>query len=154
MPLFSSLEKVSFMIYRLIICNIILWRGCSRHYFEVARVVLILDGYIEHVAHVYRKIGLFWEKYPICDALDLIKCIKQIKYQRLLLTCALFSELPSNISTKAWSEFFLYVLCLIHWLHLNVPFLIDKVCFCWNNENELGEGFNCILDNTYLLRMI
>ena len=31
-------------------------------------------------------------------ALDLIKGLKQIKYERLLLTCAPISELPSNIS--------------------------------------------------------
>ena len=29
-------------------------------------------------------------------ALDLIKCIKQIKYQTLLLTCAPISKLPSK----------------------------------------------------------
>ena len=33
-------------------------------------------------------------------ALDLIKCLKQIK--RLLLTCASISEIPSNISTMAY----------------------------------------------------
>ena len=32
-------------------------------------------------------------------ALDLIKCLRQIRQQRLLLTCAPISELPSNIST-------------------------------------------------------
>ena len=34
-------------------------------------------------------------------ALDLIKCLKQVKYQRLLITCAPIgmSKLPSNIST-------------------------------------------------------
>ena len=32
-------------------------------------------------------------------ALDLIKCLKQIKYQTLHLTCAPISVLLSNIST-------------------------------------------------------
>ena len=32
-------------------------------------------------------------------ALDLINCVDQIKYQKLLLTCAPISELPSNTST-------------------------------------------------------
>ena len=31
-------------------------------------------------------------------ALDLIKCLKQIKYQILFLTCASISELPSIIT--------------------------------------------------------
>ena len=50
------------------------------------------------------------EKNPTCDcqkqtilslvtALDLFKCLKQIKQESLLLTCAPISELPSNIST-------------------------------------------------------
>ena len=43
---------------------------------------------------------LFGEKVT---ALDLIKCIRQIKYQRLLLTCAPISKLPSNISAMIWS---------------------------------------------------
>ena len=34
-------------------------------------------------------------------ALDLIKCLKQIKSQRLLRTCALISEIPYDISTMA-----------------------------------------------------
>ena len=32
-------------------------------------------------------------------SLDLVNCLKQIKEQRLLLTCTPISELPSNIST-------------------------------------------------------
>ena len=39
-------------------------------------------------------------------ALDLIKCVKQFKYQRLLLTYAPISELPSNISTVFLSNLF------------------------------------------------
>ena len=34
--------------------------------------------------------------------LDLIKCLKQIKLQILLLKYAPIFELPSNISTNAW----------------------------------------------------
>ena len=50
-------------------------------------MVLTLDSNSEYVAHTWGKIGLF----------NLIKCLKQIKYQRLLLTP--ISELPTNIST-------------------------------------------------------
>ena len=39
------------------------------------------------------------KKYPIVTALGLIKSLIQVKYKRLLLTCALISELPSNICT-------------------------------------------------------
>ena len=59
------------------------------------------EGNSEHAAHACRKIGVFWEKnatqvnfnYLVVTALDLIKFLKQ----RLLLTCAPVSELPSDI---------------------------------------------------------
>ena len=41
-------------------------------------------------------------------ALDLIKCLKQIKKQRLILACELNSEIPSNISTKRCPLPYLY----------------------------------------------
>ena len=54
----------------------------------------ILDGNSEHVAHVGRKIGLFGEKeIKFLTALELIKCLKQIKLQRLFLRCAPISVL-------------------------------------------------------------
>ena len=38
-------------------------------------------------------------RYPICDHdFDLVKSPKHVKSQRLLLTCAPISELPSNVS--------------------------------------------------------
>mgnify|MGYP007015800062 CR=1 FL=1 len=40
-------------------------------------------------------------------ALDLIKCLEQIKYQRLHLTCAPISELPSSIIT-VWLRRYLH----------------------------------------------
>ena len=40
------------------------------------------------------------EKNRFVTALDLIKCLKQIKQQILLLTYAPISELPSSISTS------------------------------------------------------
>ena len=62
-------------------------------------MVLILDGNSEHVAHAWMKTGLYWNKILPEAALNLIKCLKQIKWQRLFLTRATFSEVPSNIST-------------------------------------------------------
>ena len=42
----------------------------------------------------------FWgEKIPTVTALDVIKCLKQLKYKRLLFACGPISELPSNTST-------------------------------------------------------
>ena len=39
------------------------------------------------------------KKIRFVSALDQIKCLEQIKYPRLLLTCAPISELPSNKRT-------------------------------------------------------
>ena len=47
-------------------------------------MVPILTGNSEHVAHTQRKMGLFREK-PFVTALYFIKCLKQVKYLRLLL---------------------------------------------------------------------
>ena len=60
------------------------------------------------------KIGLFEEKiFSICDYSDLIKCLKQIKSQRLLLMRAPISELPTNIGTVATNTFWIrhYTIC-------------------------------------------
>ena len=45
------------------------------------------------------EIGISEKKIRFVTALDLIKYLKQIKYNRFLLTYAPISELPSNIST-------------------------------------------------------
>ena len=42
---------------------------------------------------------MFGDKSQYVTALYLIECLKQIKWQRLILTCAPISELPSHIST-------------------------------------------------------
>ena len=42
----------------------------------------------------------FLYKIKFVAALDLIKCLKQIRQQRMLLNCTPASELPSNISTR------------------------------------------------------
>ena len=39
-------------------------------------MVLVLDGNLEHVA--WRKIGIFGGKIQFVNALDLIKCLKQV----------------------------------------------------------------------------
>ena len=55
------------------------------------------------------KLGFYEEKNPICmTAPDLIKCLKQIKYQKVLLACETISDLPSNIST---------MLCIYELIH-------------------------------------
>ena len=66
---------------------------------DIFVMVLISDGNLEHVAHVWRKVSLFWKKIRLLIALDLIICLKQIKWQRLPITCAPIIELPSNIVT-------------------------------------------------------
>ena len=62
-------------------------------------MVLTSDGTSELAAYAWRKLGLFWEKIQFVAALDLIKCRKQIKQQRLFPTVEFIFELPSNIST-------------------------------------------------------
>ena len=53
----------------------------------------------ELVAPAWRKIGPLWKKkIRYLPALDLMKCLKQIRKQRLPLTCEPISELTSNIS--------------------------------------------------------
>ena len=59
------------------------------------------------------------KKIRVVTVLDLIKCLKQIKWQRLLLTYAPISELPSNISTVRELEFPFpcYFICMNIFLH-------------------------------------
>ena len=46
------------------------------------------------------------EKIGVMTALELVKSLKQVKEQRLLLTCAPVYALPSYIRTMARSTFF------------------------------------------------
>ena len=71
-------------------------------------MVLVLDGNSEHEAHARWKIGLFGfkKKNRFVTALKLIRCLKHIKYRRLLLICAPFSELPSKTITRLKLGFF------------------------------------------------
>ena len=78
----------------------------------ILNMALILDGNLEHVtnAHAWRKIGFFREKkIGYVTVLDLIKGLKQIKYHRLLLTCAFISKLLSNMSTMLKVELFPFI---------------------------------------------
>ena len=55
--------------------------------------MVLSDGNSEHVAHACKKIVFSMKKkYPILTALELIKRLKQVKYQRFLLTCAPISD--------------------------------------------------------------
>ena len=57
----------------------------------------ILDSNSEHVAKHEGKQILLEEKILSVIDLDLIKCLKQIKYHILLLAFAPISELPSHM---------------------------------------------------------
>ena len=52
----------------------------------ILSMLLILDGTLGHVAHAWRKIGLF----GFVTAVDLLKCLKQIKLQNCSLRAHLF----------------------------------------------------------------
>ena len=77
-----------------------------------------------------RKIAFFRiKKIRFVTALDLIKSLIQVKYQRLLHTCAPISELPSNLT---WSELLTrrlarkLMMAGTHWESLNPPLYILK----------------------------
>ena len=52
------------------------------------------------------KVVFSVKKPQFVTALDLITCLKQIKKQKLLLTCAPLSKLPSDISTMPTPKLF------------------------------------------------
>ena len=89
-------------------------------------MVFILDGNSGHVAHGRRK--LFRKKVGISTSLDLIKCLKPTKKQRLLLTRAPVSELPSNISSRAHAESLGWLMTYCSQLLLCLFKTIRRVC--------------------------
>ena len=69
---------------------------------------MLLKLYINSYCSCIKEKKFFSEKkIRIVTALDLIKCLKQIKEYRLHLTCAPITGLPSKISTmgKSLSRF-------------------------------------------------
>ena len=64
---------------------------------HVTIAILVLDGNADHVAHVWRESVFFIFIFAI--AVDLNKCLKQVKLPISLYTCTHISELPSNLST-------------------------------------------------------
>ena len=82
-------------------------RAHSKVHKVQGRSILVLvpwyfHGISEHFAHLWRKTGLLWNKFP--TVLDLIECLNQIKWLISLNTWAPFSELPSYISTYWCSQ--------------------------------------------------
>ena len=62
-------------------------------------------------------------------ALDIIKCLKQVKLKRLLLTWEPISELPSNISTRV-----LHV-CSLSWVNKSwMNFRWKRICFIFPDD--------------------
>ena len=100
-------------------------------------MILVTDGNSEHVTHAWSKIGFLRSiKTDLgLNAFDLIKCFKQIKWQRLLHTCAPFSELPSDrssmfkMSIPYWFQVEAFKLSIIH----------SPLCFSSSFE-EWGQG--------------
>ena len=69
-------------------------------------------------------------------ALNQIKCLKHIRWQRLLLTCAPISELPSNIGTMSGTKKGFYN-NLGFLISLTVILFLGSVCNIWfNNSND------------------
>ena len=61
-----------------------------------------------------KELGIFGRKLRYVTAVDLIKCLKQIKYQRLLLTCT--PALPSNTNATEGNGFSCNLACCISYL--------------------------------------
>ena len=79
--------------------------GRSNRACKKIAIVLTLDGNSERI----KEESIFFEKkIRFVAALDLIKCLKQIKCQRLFLACAPFSELQSSISTMLQAGYSLF----------------------------------------------
>ena len=68
---------------------------------KISRCVLWYLNYMVTLTMLRTHEGLVGEKNP--TALDLIRCLKQIKCQRLHPTLAPLSVLPSNISTMMYN---------------------------------------------------
>ena len=104
---------------------------------------LILDGNSEHPANAWSQTRLFEEKkIRFVSDLGLIKCFKQIKWQILLPTCALSSELQSNISTMAVNPSFHRVNC---------GFIVNKVPSRTSDITHFSAFAVTIVDMVYRL---
>ena len=95
-PLFSYLKIIRYISF---ICGNYEFNKTQRFPFPI-KISVILD-YIRWLRTCCERTGLSDEKIRHVAALDLIKCLQHMKWQRFLLTCAPISELPSNISTMA-----------------------------------------------------
>ena len=71
-------------------------------------MVLILEGNSKTLLNHGEKYAFSKKKNPICDFSRSNKCLKQIKNQRLLLTCAPISEVPSNTRTMVIPMFYIF----------------------------------------------
>ena len=58
------------------------------------------------------------KKNRFVTVLDLFECLEQVKFQRLLLTLALVSELPSYIRTMEWMHFLAAIVSFIYYLYI------------------------------------
>ena len=65
-------------------------------------MVLILFGYTEHVARVRIKKGNLDFKFP--TAVNINKCLTQIKLPSSFYLCVPISELPSHVLYKGFSS--------------------------------------------------
>ena len=101
------------------------------------------DGNSDQVAHVYRTIGIFGEKnISSVTALDLFKCFKLIKQQRLLLACAPTSELPSYIRIMIYTKYKEEEGPI---LELSLWILIKKAYHCTaGNKKYISLSYLCI----------
>ena len=105
-------------------------------------MVLILYGNSVQVEHAYRKKYFRIKKMRFVTDLDLIKGLKQIKGQRLILSCATISELPSDISIAvctgktgsflSFHEYFISDLFLAYWgQNLNMVVCLFQFCYIY-----------------------
>ena len=61
--------------------------------------MVLIRWYLRICCEHMKENRSFWREKITVTALNLFKCLNQIRTQKLILTCAPISELPSNIST-------------------------------------------------------
>ena len=93
--------------------------------FSAGTMVLISDVNSEHVAHEWRKNGLFYH-FKFARTFDLKKTrLKQIKLPISLYTGAPIPELPFNMSTTAGTQKSIYDF-------IHIPFMFQpKLSYLW-----------------------
>ena len=84
-----------------------------------------------------KKKPLFRKKSRVLTALDQIKCPKEMKQQRLLLTCAPKPKLPSHTSTMSFTVLYIFGPNSIIWPRLECAIIYLTMWLGIKNFNNI-----------------